>query len=299
MRALSCGASVAASSVEIVLSSEIAVTVPSAHVYVSYTITNKTATQITSATLVFDIAPASTTGQSVQRFAAAKQINVSGGTVVKGGSVWNVPLNMPSGEYVITATLVPQNLSLSAALYESAIARATLPMGITGGVQSAAFAPHSLRVADVAYNAQSIASLQGEGDVPVSIQVLNTGTGPYIGAVTWRLYAYEASEGSPPLAETKMPVSIHPSASTTLTYTLPANMRGAYMLEAELSDNVSSLTQRAWLAREGSEPSNCAHPTSSSTTRTLYNVALGIVSLLAAGALWRFFVVARRTQHIA
>lgn len=296
IRALSCGESVATSAIDIALTSEIRGTVPSAHIYVAYAITNKSATAVTDATLIFDVAPANTTGQSVQRFVAVRDVNLAASVVLRGGAVWNVPPNIPSGEYVIIATLIPKKLSLPAALYESTLAHASLSMHITGGVQSAAFVKDSLRVADTLYDAQNIIAIPNKIGIPVSIQIVNLDTGPYIGTLTWRLYPYDAPEGSSPTTETKDPVTLHPSANAIFTHNLSASVDGVYMLEAELSDGVSSSFQRFWLAQEGSAPTNCAHPVTSPMSRTLYHVALGIVALLASGVLWRFFI-ARRTEQ--
>lgn len=226
--------------------------------------------------LVFDVVPANDTDTSMLRFVAARDIDLAPGEKHTGDAILNVPMNLPSGDYAVGATIVPGDVALPAALRGASAFRTSIPMHIDSGVASASFVLGSVQVAGVSYESGAVVGMPSGEDVPVQVIVRNPTEGPYIGSMTWRLHYFNAVEGALPLSESTEQVELHPSASAALSYVVPKEKDGAYILEAELSDGVSSSRRYVWLAREGVVPSGCTGGFS-----TLGMSIIGIVGLVA------------------
>ncbi len=285
--ALSCSQPSIPGTTVIDLTSEITSTTPSANIGIAYVIANNGAQPVEKAMLVFDVVRADDTDTSVSRFVAARDIDLAPGEKRAGNAVLRVPMNLPSGDYAIGATIVPHGIALPAALRGASAFRTSIPLHIDGGVASASFVAGSAQVAGVPYTSDDVAGISGGEDTPVQIAVRNPTDGPYIGTITWRLHRFDAVEGALPLSETTEKIALHPNASVPLSYVVPKEKDGAYVLEAEVSDGVSSSHRYVWLARDGVVPTGC--------TGGVSLFGMSILGIVAAAAVLFFVLAAHRS----
>lgn len=255
--ALSCNQPSIPNTTVIDLSSEIVSTVPSTSIGITYVVANNGAQPVENAMLVLDMVLAGDTDTSVSRFVAARDIDLAPGEKRTGDAILSVPMNIPSGDYAIGATIVPGDTALSVALRGASAFRTSIPIHVDGGAASASFVPGSVQVAGTPYGSDDVAAIMSGEDVPVQFTVHNQTDGPYVGAVAWRLHRFDAVTDALPLNETVEKVALHPGASATLSYVVPKEKDGAYVLETELSNGVSSSHRYVWLAREGVVPMGC------------------------------------------
>lgn len=291
---LACTSPARMGGVQFSVGSEIVSTVPSADIALSFSLVNNGTSAVDDASLILDVSSEGDAGGSVHYVRTDTRVTVAPGERTQGHVLWNVPKNLPPGEYLVTTLLVPRYVSYPAALREEGVIRSGVPIRISGGISTARFDTTSVRVSGTEYHAPEIVTVSREGDVPVTVRVHNEHDGPYIGAVTWRLYSYDAADETTPVDERREEVALHPDSWKDVTYVLGSGMRGAYLLEGVLSDGVSSSLVRVWLARDGSVINDCARGEWSGT-RTLFVLVLGVVALVFGGLAWRF--IEGRHQH--
>ena len=226
----SCGASIP---VTISLTSELTATVPSASIGLYAEMQNAGADAISEASLAVEVVQKET-GTVVDRFVAPERVAIFPNTSGKVGFVWKVPPGIDSGVYTLMATFVPKGGSRAQA-FAQGYPTASRDITISGGATVPAQI-RSLTVNGNVYSSNTVAQVAEVGSVSAVAAASNQIQGPYKGAITWRLYAPDATLFDKPLDSRETAVQLHPEQSANIPYNLPTLSLGSYYLEGELSD---------------------------------------------------------------
>lgn len=280
----SCGASLP---VTISLTSELTSTVPSASIGLYAEMQNAGTDPVSDASLAVEVVQKDT-GTVVDRFVVPERVAIFPNTSGKIGFVWKVPPGIDSGVYTLRATFVPKGGSRAQA-FAQGYSTASRDITITGGATMPAQV-RSLTVNGNAYEQDTIARVAEVGSVSAVAAASNQIQGPYRGAITWRLYAPDATLFDKPLDSRETSVELHPEQSVNIPYNLPTLALTSYYLEGELSDGASTLYFDILLSREDGAFAwtNCgtrdAVPAGNSANTTLVLSLIGLV--VAAGLTW-------------
>ena len=283
----SCGASIP---VTISLTSELTATVPSASIGLYAEMQNTGADAISDASLAVEVVQKDT-GTVVDRFVTPDRVAIFPNTSGKVGFVWKVPPGIDSGVYTLMATFVPKDGSRARAFaqgYHTASRDITISGGATMPAQI-----RSLTVNGNTYTQDTVAQVAEVGSVSAVAAASNQIRGPYKGAITWRLYAPDATLFDKPLESRETAVQLHPEQSVNIPYNLPALALTSYYLEGELSDGSSTSYFDILLSREDGAFAwtNCIpHDTSSESSPGNTTVLISVIALIVGiGAIWEFF----------
>ena len=281
----SCGAPIP---VTVSLASELVSTVPSASIGFYAEVQNTSAEIISDASLAVEVVQKDT-GTTIDRFVVPDSVTVFPNGISKKGFVWKVPLGTDSGVYTLMATLVPKGGSRAEA-FAQVYPTASRDISISGGATVPAQI-RSLTVNGSVYTPDTGARVAEVGSVSAVAAASNQIQGPYKGAITWRLYAPDATLFDEPLDSREVQVQLHPERSADIPYNLPTLALGSYYIEGELGDGDSASYFDILLAREdGAFAWTKCIPTSpgsgSSNTVIVFSI---IAALIAIGAVWEFF----------
>ena len=249
---------------------------------------NTSAEIISDASLAVEVVQKDT-GTTIDRFVVPDSVTVFPNGISKKGFVWKVPLGTDSGVYTLMATLVPKGGSRAEA-FAQVYPTASRDISISGGATVPAQI-RSLTVNGSVYTPDTVARVAEVGSVSAVAAASNQIQGPYKGAITWRLYAPDATLFDEPLDSREVQVQLHPERSADIPYNLPTLALGSYYIEGELGDGDSASYFDILLAREdGAFAWTKCIPTSpgsgSSNTVIVFSI---IAALIAIGAVWEFF----------
>lgn len=273
--------------VTIVLTSELTSTVPSASVGLYAEMQNTGTETISDAALVVEVAQKDT-GMVVDRFVVPQRITILSNSPAKVGFIWKVPSGAASGIYTVIATFAPKGASRAEA-FAQAYPTASRDITITDGTGVSAQVS-SLSVNGTTYTPDTVAQMTETGSASVIAAVGNQMQGPYKGAITWRLYAPDATLFDKPLDSWEAPVQLHPEQSANISYNLPALALSSYYLEGELSDSESTSYFDILLSREDGAFAwtSCIAPATdpkNSSGNTILIVSV-IALIVAVGVIW-------------
>jgi len=282
--------SCAAIPVTISLTSELTATVPSASIGLYAEMQNASADAISDASLAVEVVQKDT-GTVVDRFVTPDRVAIFPNTSGKVGFVWKVPPGIDSGVYTLMATFVPKDGSRARA-FAQGYPTASRDITISGGATMPAQI-RSLTVNGNTYTQDTVAQVAEVGSVSAVAAASNQIRGPYKGAITWRLYAPDATLFDAPLDSRETAVELHPEQSANIPYNFPALALTSYYLEGELSDGASTSYFDVLLAREDGAFAwtNCIpHDTSSESSPGNTTVLISVIALIVGiGAIWEFF----------
>ena len=282
--------SCAAIPVTISLTSELTATVPSASIGLYAEMQNASADAISDASLAVEVVQKDT-GTVVDRFVTPDRVAIFPNTSGKVGFVWKVPPGIDSGVYTLMATFVPKDGSRARA-FAQGYPTASRDITISGGATMPAQI-RSLTVNGNTYTQDTVAQVAEVGSVSAVAAASNQIQGPYKGAITWRLYAPDATLFDAPLDSRETAVELHPEQSANIPYNFPALALTSYYLEGELSDGASTSYFDVLLAREDGAFAwtNCIpHDTSSESSPGNTTVLISVIALIVGiGAIWEFF----------
>ncbi|MEK7156338.1 MAG: hypothetical protein AAB790_00850 [Patescibacteria group bacterium] len=273
--------------VTISLTSELTATVPSASIGLYAEMQNASANAISDASLAVEVVQKDT-GTIVDRFVTSERVAIFPNSSGKVGFVWKVPPGIDSGEYTLRATFVPKGGS-RARSFAQGYPTASRDITIAGGVSQPAQI-RSLTVNGSVYSPDTVAQVAEVGSVSAVAAASNQIQGPYKGAVTWRLYAPDATLFDKPLESRETSVELHPEQSANIPYNLPALSLNSYYLEGELSDGASTSYFDILLSREDGAfawtrciPHDTLPKSNPVNTKTVLSI---IAAIIAVGVVW-------------
>lgn len=282
----SCDASLP---VTIALTSEIVSTVPSASIGIYAGMQNTGANAISDAALAVEVVQKDT-GAVIDRFVVPQRIAVFANSSAKAGFVWKVPSGTASGTYTVIATFAPKGAPRAEA-FAHVYPSASLDVHVDAGAATPA-SVRALTVNGSAYSPDTVARFVETGSVSVGAAVRNQAQGPYKGAITWRLYAPDATLFDEPLDSRETSVELHPEQSANMQYDLPTLTLGSYYLEGELSDGGSTSYFDILLAREDGAFAwtKCIAPAADSKSSSGNTILIVSVTalIIAVGVMWEF-----------
>gem|GEM_PF-6732655 len=273
--------------VTVSLTSELVSTVPSASIGLYAEIQNTSADAISDAALAVEVVQKDT-GAVIDRFLVPERVAIFPQSSGKIGFIWKVPPGADSGVYTLMATFVPKGGSRAQA-FAQAYPTASRDITISGGAITPAHI-RSLTVNGSVYTPNTVARVAEVGNVSAVAAASNQIQGPYKGAITWRLFAPDATLFDAPLDSREAPVQLHPEQSANIPYNVPTLSLGSYYLEGELSDGSSTSYFDILLAREDGAFAwtSCLTPSKSGSSNTTLVVSL-IAAIIAIGVIWEFF----------
>ena len=221
--------------VTMTLASSLASTVPSTSVGFHAEIKNTGSVVIPDAMMVVDVVRSDLGERTiVDRFVVPQHITLFGNYTAQTDFVWKVPVDLSNGSYTVAMTLAPQAASAAQIFAAVGYPTATTSIVIQGGMQPSA-SVRLLAINGQPYQPLTIAHIS-QGGASITATVHNGSSAPYIGTVTWQLYAADAHIGDAPLDQKTDAVELHPGTDTGMIYSLANRTAGAYYLQGQLSN---------------------------------------------------------------
>lgn len=285
-------------SVTIRLASELTSTVPSASIGITAEFVNESDAIIADALLAVNVVDAA--GAIVDRFIAPHRVTMFAGSPAKTDFIWKLPASMRTGEYRVTASILPSTSPRSDAFSFQAGPVALRAIAVSDGAsEGAEFVASETYVNGSAYDAYTVSHVATGEPIRVTAVIENQGNAPYMGTLTWRAYAGDALIEAQPLEERREAIELHPGEATTVRFEVSEDEAAAYYIEGALSDGMSARYTDVWIRRGENGAfgwASCQAPFGAIGGMSVWAIALlSITALLVLGI--ASFIVLRVRTH--
>lgn len=194
-----------------------------------------------------------------------------------------VPADTESGMYTVYATLIVPGTTRADAYSRVQQPFASAPLAVTGATD--AIYVKALQINGSGFQPHAIVRMT-PGDQKLTANIANDTDAPYIGTVTWNVYAATSTVLSAPLASYQEPIELHPHTSGPVSYTFHNATATGYYIETTLAHGASKDAYDLWLRSDSvTFRELLCHARGSAASSSPWRLWLSVALLVAAAAL--------------